>query len=68
LRKILTMKLHISRADLYKAKGEIPCDIEYSNDSSLSLDSTLVEIMKSNLSSPDEVVAFSKGDTEECVN
>jgi len=61
-------KLHISRESLYKAKGDIPCDVEYSIDSSPSVDSTLVEILKSNLSNLQEEVAFSKGDIEKCEN
>ena len=60
------MKLHISRDGLYKAKGDIPCDVEYTIDSSHSMDSTLVEILKSELSNLDKEVAFSKGDTDKC--
>ena len=62
------MKLSISRESLYKAKGDLPCDVEYSIDSSLSMDSTLVEILKSNQGDLLKEVAFSKGDNEKCEN
>ena len=61
-------KLSISRDSLYKAKGEIPCVIEYSIEGSLSMDSTLVEILKSNQGDLVKKVAFSEGDIEKCEN